>query len=323
MVVYWEYAFLENMLLDGLLLFLALRCVRMRVGVVRLLLASASGGGFAVVYPLLGLPEWAAYLVKGLFGGVMVVIAGSGKRVIRYCAACGAFFCWTFLFGGALTAIYSFFSVESFDGTGFYLERAPVALIFSGAVTLLVAGIFLIRALWRTQFIRRNTIPCTLTAGGRTVHWTGFADSGNGLMFRGRPVGVISAAGVFALFGEHPKAVGRIQITTVKGSGTAPVFCCDGMQVGKQHFSRVYLTIGEVGNAFQILLHSSMTEGNHEDTGSTQGVAGEAGDGECRTLSLRERSASASVDGGGRGGAVAGVGGGEGSGDGQGEAHRA
>ena len=46
MVVYWEYAFIGNALPDGLLLYLAVRCARMRVRPWRLLLASAMGGAF-------------------------------------------------------------------------------------------------------------------------------------------------------------------------------------------------------------------------------------------------------------------------------------
>ena len=134
MVVYWEYAFLENALLDGLLLCLALKCVRARVRPAKLLFAAASGGAFAVVFPLLALPVWAAYVVKFASGVVLVLLAGSGKRAKPYCMTTAVFFALTFAFGGLLTAVYSFFGIETVDGTGFYLERAPVALIAGGAV---------------------------------------------------------------------------------------------------------------------------------------------------------------------------------------------
>ena len=133
MVVYWEYAFLENALLDGLLLYLALKCVRARVRPAKLLFAAASGGAFAVVFPLLALPVWAAYVVKFASGVVLVLLAGSGKRAKPYCMTAAVFFALTFAFGGLLTAVYSFFGIETADGTGFYLERAPVALIAGGA----------------------------------------------------------------------------------------------------------------------------------------------------------------------------------------------
>ena len=50
MVVYWEYAFLENFLLDGLLLFLAVKCARGRAGVFNLLLAAGVGAAEAILF---------------------------------------------------------------------------------------------------------------------------------------------------------------------------------------------------------------------------------------------------------------------------------
>lgn len=44
MIVYWEYAFAENALLDGLLLYLAEKCACMKVRVLKLLLSACLGG---------------------------------------------------------------------------------------------------------------------------------------------------------------------------------------------------------------------------------------------------------------------------------------
>ena len=262
MVVYWEYAFAENALLDGTLLFLALRCARMKVRPGRLVLSAAAGGAFAVLFPLLSLAAWAAYLVKFLAGAALALLAGSGT-LRAHAVLVAAFFALTFAFGGVLTAVYSFFGIETQNGTGFYLERAPVALIVCGAVCFAIAVCAGARAAWKFVAFRKHLLPCTLTAGERTVRWTGFADSGNCLTFRGNPVSVLSAAGVFALFGAHPRAVGRMTLTTVNGTRTAPVFRCDRLTVNGASASP-YLTVGEIGGEFDILLYSAMTEEKHE-----------------------------------------------------------
>ena len=133
MIVYWEYAFAENAFLDGLLLYLAEKCARIKVRVLKLLLSACLGGAFAVLYPLFSLPSWAGYMVKFLFGVVMALVAAEGKRIKPYLVMMCAFFALTFAFGGILTAVYSFFGIETIDGTEFYLERVPVALVLSGA----------------------------------------------------------------------------------------------------------------------------------------------------------------------------------------------
>ena len=207
MVVYWEYAFAENALLDGLLLYLALRCVRLRVYVRRLFPAAAIGGAEAVVFPVLALPVWAAYTVKVL-GGVLICLVAARAGWKKCAAATAVFFALTFALGGLLTAAYSFFGVETADGTGFYVERAPVALIFAGAGSFLCAVLAGVRALYRYKKVQQNILPCTLAVGARRVTWTGFADSGNRLSFRGEPVCVLSAAAVFALSARlRPRSV--------------------------------------------------------------------------------------------------------------------
>ena len=60
MVVYVEFAFAENALLDGALAYLSVKCVRGRTSARRILLSAAAGGAFAVLFPLVSLPAAAA-----------------------------------------------------------------------------------------------------------------------------------------------------------------------------------------------------------------------------------------------------------------------
>lgn len=271
MVVYWEYAFAENALLDGLLLYLALRCVRLRVYVRRLFPAAAIGGAEAVVFPVLALPVWAAYTVKVL-GGVLICLVAARGGWKKCAAATAVFFALTFALGGLLTAAYSFFRVETADGTGFYVERAPVALIFAGAGSFLCAVLAGVRALYRYKKVQQNILPCTLAVGARRVTWTGFADSGNRLSFRGEPVCVLSAAAVFALFGASPPAVGRIEVGTVNGKCERPVFRVDVIAVGAYR-GGAYVTVGDVGKGYQVIIHTALLEETHEHFFHTQIMA--------------------------------------------------
>ena len=74
MTVYIEYAFLENFLLDGLLLFFAFRysgCKRTW----RLPLSACLGGASALLYPLLRLPLFFLAAYKGLTGVLLPLVA--------------------------------------------------------------------------------------------------------------------------------------------------------------------------------------------------------------------------------------------------------
>ncbi len=290
MVVYAEYAFLENFLLDALLLYLALKCARGRVRVWRIALAAAVGAGEALAFPVLGLPAWAAYLVKFLGGALIAVVAVSKGSKKTYIVTVAAFFLLTFALGGLLIAVYSFFGVEYAEGSGFLVERAPVGLVLGVGGLFTAGGAALCGRFYRYRNEKRGLFACTLTAGKRTVKWKGFADSGNLLTFRGEPVCVISAAAVFALFGAHPSEVGRMRVGTVNGETERPVFRCDSLTVGGRETQGAYLTPGTVERGeYQLILHTAFVEGNHETSETFERVAGKrTGKRKRRSLSLRK-----------------------------------
>ena len=290
MVVYVEYAFAENFLIDGLILFLALKIARGRVKWWRLLLAAAVGATEAIVFPLIPLPVWCAYLVKILGGVLLCVLVVSKGRLRTYIIVTVAFFLMTFAFGGLLTAAYSFFNVEYEEGSGYLVEQAPVALVFAALGIFAVAVVLFAKYFYRHAKLQRNLCDCVLEHGERKVNWKGLYDSGNLLEFRGKPVCVISAAAAFALYGRSMQEVGRMELKTVNGMRNAPVFTCERMKLGAREFEEVFLTVGEVaGKDYQVILHSNYMEGSNEITADVAGVAEtRRGKRKRRTLPLRK-----------------------------------
>lgn len=304
MVVYWEYAFAENFLLDGLLLFLSLKCARAKVNPILLSIAAAVGGAEAVVFPLLPLPAWAAYFIKAAGGVLISVISVRKGNFKTHAVAAVSFFLLTFALGGALTAAYSFFGVEYEEGNVFLVERAPVALIAGGTAAFAIAVVYGIKFFYRYRKVKQNVFACTLVSGGKTVRWKGFADSGNLLTYRGEPVCVASAAAVFALFGGKPKAAGRMTVKTVNGGRDSPVFECERMGIetekGLLVRERVYLTVGDVNSKeYQIILHTALTEVDNETVIGIEGMVGhDTLKRKRRKLSVRKRGAAAPAFGG-------------------------
>ncbi len=328
MVVYWEYAFAENCLLDGLLLYLALKIARGKVAVSRLVVASAVGGAEALVFPLIPFPVWAAYIVKFAGGALLVLLAVKRGTKKTYFVALVSFFALTFALGGALTAIYSFFGAEYAEGSGYLVERAPAALVLAAAGIFAVICLRAAGAFYRYRSLRRNVFPCEIKAGDNTVMWKAFADSGNRLEFRGEPVCVLSPAAALALFRGRER-VGRITVSTVNGSRDAPVFRCDEMRLffGKQTkcYRDVCFTVGDLrSKEYSVLLHGGMAEDKSENFDCAESMAEKSeGRRERRPLSLRKRGAPVAALSRGGTGIPAKDGAGRGCGGGEGEAHRA
>lgn len=292
MVVYWEYAFLENLILDGLLLYLALKCARLKCYPLNLIIAAGIGGAEAVVFPLLTLPVWAAYLVKAVGGIVIALVAVRKARFKSYLIVTAAFFLMTFALGGLLVAAYSFFGAEYETGNGFIVERAPVALVLGTAGVFAVFTVLAAKCFYRYRRIKRNLFSCVLKANGRQARVTGFADSGNLLAFRGKPVCVVSAVTALALFRGNAKEVGRMNVNTVSGSRDAPVFECDlEIQLARRRVEqRTLLTIGDIqSKEYNLILHTATLEGDDETVTALKEVARKDKSGrERRKLSVRK-----------------------------------
>ena len=323
MTVYWEYAFLGNLLPDVVLLYLSIRCARLRVRAWRLLLGGGAGAVFAVVYPRLGLAEGAGVAVKLCVGAAFVLIAADAGGAKEYAAAILAFYALTFALGGLMTALYADARTAS-DGS-IRIRRIPPLLLLGLIGAFAAAVNVAARAFWRYRAVRRNVLYCVLLCGGRQVRWRGFADSGNCLSYLGRPVCVISAAGAFALLGAAPRAVGRMTVGTVNGSRISPVFRCDALCVAHKRYENVFLTVGDTGK-FPLILHTALTDAGkeveHEYLHGGQGMAAKEGLGKRRPLFMRKRGASAAPLPGGGGAASLQARGGEGDGGSQGETHR-
>ena len=116
MTVYIEYAFLQNLLLDGVLLWLSCKGTKTSFHRGRWAVSCLFGALFAVVYPLLQLPAFLGTVLKISAGFFLCLLAFGkvkGKKEWgRYALFSGSFFSLSFLFGGALNGVAQGFSLD-------------------------------------------------------------------------------------------------------------------------------------------------------------------------------------------------------------------
>ncbi len=179
MTIYVEFAFLENFLLDGILLFFAVRysgCQWRKRG----LFSAAVGGVSAVVYPLFSLsPFWSG--VYKIAVGIALPLLAVGKEKGKKTGLCVAlFFAFSFLIAGGVYAFTAFLPVKE----GYFLEKIPLAPLLG---LLLAAFAFLAETLSRIKRRRERTdfyVQCEIE-GERA---TGFIDTGNQARRFGKPI---------------------------------------------------------------------------------------------------------------------------------------
>lgn len=213
MVVYVEYALLQNFLLDGALLYLSLKGARVAFRRRNLLFSAFLGAVFAVVYPLLFLPETLKTVLKFAVGAFLCLVAfgrvKSKNEWGRYALSCFFFYLFTFLFGGILTALFK----EGFS-------PAFTIPIFA-FLTLLCVKI--IAFFYQKRAVEKYVYDCYIAYDKRNIHILGFLDSGNFARHKNVPVCFLSPELIYELWGEKilRKDGGQVwdemSITTIAG----------------------------------------------------------------------------------------------------------
>lgn len=254
--MYIEYAFLENFLLDGTLLFLAMRFSGCRLGG-RLALSAALGACGAVLFPLLSLSVPLALCYKLCLGLALPLLAtkkGEGRKKTGLCTA--LFFAFSFLTAGGVFALSYFCSVQG----GFYLNGIPVSAL---TVTLLAVFCFLAetaKALKKRKNKAQFLVRCSLDVGEKALALTGFVDTGNLAEYSGAPVCFV-APQIFALalLGREEKRR-YASIKTVAGEKKISVVKIPEIRItdgGQTHIIKgIYLSpsLAVSGREYEILL---------------------------------------------------------------------
>ncbi len=216
MVVYIEYAFLWNFLLDSVLLWLSLLAVRQKIKRVRLCLSALLGASFALVFPLLRLPLALSYVLKFSVGALLCLISfgriKNKKEWDRYALNCTFFFAFTFTFGGAILGIF-----------GENLKKGLILLVFS---FLTVASLLLIRKLYERRAVEKYVYDCVVAYREKRRLVFGFYDSGNLATCNGLPVCFLAPDVFYELWGEEIAfakekipcgEMGEIALSTISG----------------------------------------------------------------------------------------------------------
>ncbi len=188
MVVYIEIVLFENLLIDGLLLWLVLKALKLKTNWLGLCLASVFGALFALVSPKINISGFFAVLTKIFVCLLMcVILEFNFKKII---AKFILFLLFTFAFGGALISIFSFMGISTSVGFTFgYSTNIPVGAILAGIIIFAIILLRLFAKLYSRKRLAQFYFNISLTLNKKTHKLKGFLDTGNTLTnSAGKPV---------------------------------------------------------------------------------------------------------------------------------------
>ncbi len=222
-VLYIDVLFLENLLLDYLLLSVTARLLKLSAGRIRRLLCAALGSGLlCLIYALFpGCPPAGFLLLHTAIAAVMVWL-GLKTRGLR-------------IFGKALILLYlcSFLLGGIFGWLQNYI-RFPV-YPFLG-LSILSYWLLSLGMGWLTRFRQKERHIYSVTLGfhGRVLKLRGLVDTGNGLhdpVF-GKPVSILTKELQLALCGAGDVLFYPVPFHSIgKKDGLLPAFYADFLQI--------------------------------------------------------------------------------------------
>ena len=269
MSVYIEYAIIDNLIINYILLSVSTRCALVKTKFIYLFLSAVVGTAVAIVVPLFPLKNIFLITIKVLLAVLMTFIAGKYKTVKKYLLTLLLFFLFTFLCGGFIIALFTLVGV---DYESYFILNYDSLMPIGVSVLLIYA---LTRALLKVSkylLKERNLRPflrdCVLVIDKKKFKTKGFIDSGNGLYDSrsGLPVTVCSNA----LFNRLKavgikKAVSSINFDTVSGSSKMQLYVIDKLMIYNgvtvNIINNVLLGVSEAGffNCdYDLLLHPSI-----------------------------------------------------------------
>ena len=251
MVVYIELAVIENFLLDGVLLWLALKIARREIRKRKIILSALVGAGFAVVYPFLTLAPFLEVVLKIAVGALLVLLAGKLPKVKkgwgRYALSCIYFFLFTLFSAGFIFAIFGQTPPKWGVGLGFCLL---IPIIFA-----------IMRVIYARRRVESVLYDCKVVYKTRAVQVVGYYDSGNLASKNGLPVCFLSPEVGCEVLGlelweDRGQVCDEVAISTLSGEKRLRVF------LGEIHIKNVKkqayfaLSGNMLSREYKLLLHA-------------------------------------------------------------------
>lgn len=269
MAVYIEYAIIDNLVINYLLIKTATRSALVKTNFLRLILSSLLGTAVAVVLPLFNLSNIYLLIIKIALCLLMALIGGKYLTLKKYLFTCLLFLLFTFLCGGFIIAL---FNLAMIDYESYFYSNYD-SLIPIGITVLLIYLVsksltFAVKKLLKERNLRPFLRQCVLVVNNKKYIVKGFIDSGNGLYDSrsGLPVIVCSNTLFERLKSQNlKKSLSTLNFDTVSGSSEMSLYVIDKLLIYNgikvNIFNNVLLGVSLFGfnsSSYELLLHPTL-----------------------------------------------------------------
>lgn len=233
--VYIEFAVIDNLIMDYILLREAAVCCARKFKPLRLFLSSLVGTAGAVLLPLLSVAPLYSFLIKLFIGALMAFVCVKHRTPREYLVYFNVFLLFTFITGGAIIALFSFAGIKYDLAAYTQAGVVPMGLALLAAFALALGVKTFIRRAVKKIKSYGDVMPLIIKAEGKLFELSGFLDSGNTLKDErtGLPVIMISKRSFEKMkLRIKPVKAGRIYFTTAAGFVSTDIYRADYVKFG-------------------------------------------------------------------------------------------
>ena len=261
MTVYIEYVLIDNLVIDYLLLKTTHLVLKNDYSKIRLFLCALLGAVFALLFASVNTLLIIELLIKVLMGAILVMLSKRYKTIKGVTLSVLTFLAITFIFGGAVYAIYFALGISLGKEFSVGLCFLPVLLVYKMLKVLL-------NALVKNKEISTFIYDIEILKNDKKITGKGFLDSGNLTFIEGKPV-------VFTSFNFLQKILSvldfsnlnRIKVLTISGEKEKYRILLDEFRVFYNGKWNIYTSVwacivdGEILGNHDVLFGSAFLEG--------------------------------------------------------------
>ena len=250
MNVYIEYAFLDNLTMDCLILLLATTTLAQKTKWYRILIGGVVGSVTALLTFMLD--GFLLYFAKFLSLMLMcIATVGFGKRLFWCtCLTCA----YTFLMGGAIVGLFNL--GQPLVGGVIYQSDVPLFCYFGGVLVVVIVTKLIVAYANDVKKVLPNVHDCQIVLDG-CHNVRALYDSGNSATCHGLPLCFVSKK--FAEIIAKRMLCGKtceVQVSTITGKST--VVATLGQVVLDGENVDVYFAIGKMSPLYDVILASNV-----------------------------------------------------------------
>ena len=278
MTVYIEYAILDNLIIDAIIIYLVALSMHTTFRRLNVILTLTQGITYAIITPFITASVFFVAVIKIAYSVLMVLSLCKHANFKHFLITYLLFISYTFVLGGACFALLNIFSIP-YNQNGLLLNgyALPISIIVLVVFVYVVLLIKLIRWYMRERKTVATTYDVVITVCGKKYYLRGFLDSGNTLYDKDNPIIVISFSTFCKMFSKFPYgklAMGKVDsndlncahyvnVNTVGESVNMLVFEADSIIISQNNSSivvkDVHLGVSHKNfNNFECLLHQAL-----------------------------------------------------------------